>query len=366
MDKILTIVIPTYNMEKYLRHNLGSLIVPEKEQQMLEVLIVNDGSKDSSSAIGHEYQDKYPDVFRVIDKPNGNYGSCVNRGLKEAKGKYIKVLDADDSFDNASLVKYLNQLQSCDADLVITDYDLVTPEGGLIQHKTYSFESNKVMPIDSICATQEFKAIAMHALTYKTALIRQIDYKQTEGISYTDQEWIFLPMTTMKTVEYMPYILYLYMIGREGQTMDPKVIAKNLGHYYQIINNRLDEMAKRHLKLSDAMKEYTEHKTILLATFIYRAVILRRISDLQQLIALDDHIKAVDSHIYNRLDQEKMKGIPFRFIHYFRLHHKYAPFFISWIYNKVYENVKIKNQMKNRNSYKSNKNGGAALPRAKN
>lgn len=356
MDKILTIVIPTYNMEKYLRHNLGSLIVPEKEQQMLEVLIVNDGSKDSSSAIGHEYQDKYPDVFRVIDKPNGNYGSCVNRGLKEAKGKYIKVLDADDSFDNASLVKYLNQLQSCDADLVITDYDLVTPEGGLIQHKTYSFESNKVMPIDSICATQEFKAIAMHALTYKTALIRQIDYKQTEGISYTDQEWIFLPMTTMKTVEYMPYILYLYMIGREGQTMDPKVIAKNLGHYYQIINNRLDEMAKRHLKLSDAMTEYTEHKTMLLATFIYRAVILRRISDLQQLIALDDHIKAVDSHIYYRLDQEKMKGIPFRFIHYFRLHHKYAPVFISWIYNKVYENVKIKNQMKNRNSYKSNKN----------
>ena len=345
-------------MEKYLRHNLDSLVLPEKEQQMLEVLIVNDGSKDSSSAIGHEYQDKYPEVFRVIDKPNGNYGSCINRGLKEAKGKYIKVLDADDSFDNSSLVKYLNQLATCDADLVITDYDLVDPEGDLIRHQKFSFDPDKVLSIDSICATQEFKAIAMHALTYKTALIKQIDYKQTEGISYTDQEWIFLPMTAMKTVVYMPYVLYLYMIGREGQTMDPKVVAKNLGHYYKILNNRLDEMTKRHHKLSAAMTEYTEHKTMLLATFIYRAVILRRISDLQQLLALDDHIKAVDSHLYNRLDQEKMKGMPFRFIHYFRLHHNYAPSIISWIYNKVYENVKIKNQMKDRNSYKSHKKLG--------
>lgn len=97
MDKILTIIIPTYNMEKYLRHCLDSLIVPNMDK--VEVLMINDGSKDSSSAIGHEYQNRYPKTFRVIDKENGNYGSCINRGLKEATGKYVKVLDADDSFD---------------------------------------------------------------------------------------------------------------------------------------------------------------------------------------------------------------------------------------------------------------------------
>lgn len=68
MEKILTIVIPTYNMQDYLRRCLDSLIVPEEQMKQLEVLVVNDGSKDNSSAIAHEYQDKYPGTFRVIDK----------------------------------------------------------------------------------------------------------------------------------------------------------------------------------------------------------------------------------------------------------------------------------------------------------
>lgn len=71
MKKILTIVIPTYNNQDYLRRCLNSLIVPEEQMQHLEVLVVNDGSKDNSSAIAHEYQNKYPDIFRVIDKEKG-------------------------------------------------------------------------------------------------------------------------------------------------------------------------------------------------------------------------------------------------------------------------------------------------------
>ena len=70
MNKILTIIIPTYNMEKYLRRCLDSLIIDEEGMKQLEVLVINDGSKDSSSQIAHEYQDKYPDTFRVIDKEN--------------------------------------------------------------------------------------------------------------------------------------------------------------------------------------------------------------------------------------------------------------------------------------------------------
>ena len=99
-EKLLTLVIPTYNMEKYLEKCLDSLLVSDNEMlKTLEVLIVIDGAKDGSSAIGHRYQDLYPDTFRVIDKENGNYGSCINRGLKEATGTFIKILDADDWFD---------------------------------------------------------------------------------------------------------------------------------------------------------------------------------------------------------------------------------------------------------------------------
>ena len=124
MNKILTIIIPTYNMEKYLRRCLDSLIIDEEGMKQLEVLVINDGSKDSSSQIAHEYQDKYPDTYRVIDKENGNYGSCINRGLKEATGKYVKVLDSDDTYDNHSLVEYLQTLNTIDVDIIVTNVSI--------------------------------------------------------------------------------------------------------------------------------------------------------------------------------------------------------------------------------------------------
>lgn len=348
MSKILTIVIPTYNMEKYLRHNLDSLIVPEDKQNLLEVLVINDGSKDESSAIGHEYQNKYPEEFRVIDKPNGNYGSCVNRGLAEAKGKYIKILDADDYFNNNVLLGYLEKLTETNADVVVTDFSFVTPENALIEKRSYPFEKNKIVAIDDVCASSAFKAIQMHALTYKTELIREINYHQTEGISYTDQEWIFLPMTNMKTVIYYPIDLYQYMIGREGQTMDPAVISKNLGHYYKIMNNRLDELSKRHLKLSTAMQEYLQYKSMRMTTFVYRAVLIRKIGSLKELTLLDDKIKTVDEGLYAALDAEKMKVLPYRYIHYYHRHHSCVPALISWIYIKLYTYVKVRQEEKKR------------------
>ena len=87
MNKTLTIIIPSYNMEKYLDRCLSSLIIDDGLMDLLEALIINDGSKDRTSEIGHQYETKYPGTFRVIDKENGHYGSCINRGLTEAKGK---------------------------------------------------------------------------------------------------------------------------------------------------------------------------------------------------------------------------------------------------------------------------------------
>lgn len=71
MGKLLSIIIPTYNMEQYLRRCLDSLLIDDENLALLEVLIINDGSSDSSSAIGHSYESDYPQTFRVIDKGNG-------------------------------------------------------------------------------------------------------------------------------------------------------------------------------------------------------------------------------------------------------------------------------------------------------
>lgn len=117
MEKLITIIIPTYNMERYLAKCLDTLVISDENMGLLEVLVVNDGSKDASGRIAHWYEGKYPATFRVIDKENGNYGSCVNKGLQEAKGKYVKVLDADATFAREEFNGYVDFLKETDADL---------------------------------------------------------------------------------------------------------------------------------------------------------------------------------------------------------------------------------------------------------
>ncbi|MCI1741491.1 MAG: glycosyltransferase [Prevotella sp.] len=337
MCKFLTIIIPTYNMEKYLRKCLDSLVVSEEQLNSLEVLVVNDGSKDSSSAIGHEFENKYPQTFKVIDKDNGNYGSCINRGLKEATGKYVKVLDADDSFDNESLQSFLEGLSFCQADLVITDYDMVDENAQVVKSFRCPFNRNVETHLDDICTSQAFEGISMHALAYNRSVFDNLNYHQTEGISYTDQEWIFLPMTNVKTVEYFPLVLYKYLVGREGQTMNLSVINKSLSHYYKIMNRRMDDLKARHLKVSTSLNAYLTHKSMLLSTFIYRAVLLRKVGELEDLKLLDAKIAEVDQNLYNELDNVKTKGpIGYRYIRYFHKHYSYAPSLVVWVYRKLY------------------------------
>ena len=227
MDKILTVIVPTYNMEKYLHRCLDSLIVKDQSLfNQLEVLVINDGSKDSSSAIAHEYESRFPNTFRVIDKENGNYGSCVNRGLKEATGKYVKVLDADDTFDTANFQKFLKSIQATDSDCVLTDMVQVSEVGGGTKICNFTLPSETRFSLEKLTG-ENCQKLWMHCVCYRAENLRRINYFQTEGISYTDQEWLFLPMATCKEIEYWPCVLYQYLVGRAGQTIDTAVWERN-------------------------------------------------------------------------------------------------------------------------------------------
>lgn len=256
MEKVISIIIPTYNMENYLRRCLDSLILTEEQMSLLEVLVINDGSKDSSSLIAHEYESRFPDTFRVIDKENGNYGSCVNRGLKEATGKYVKVLDADDWFNNESFKSFVTFLKDCSAECVLTDYVRVNQSGKVLEGEkiglTEGFYDVKDVPY---CVVQQ---LWMYQVTYRLDNLRKIEYHQTEGISYTDQEWIFLPLSTCKTWHYFPIILYCYLIGREGQTMQKSVVEKNLWMSFKGLDVMLDEYKKLYPGCSDEGKKILE------------------------------------------------------------------------------------------------------------
>ncbi len=102
--KYLSIAIPCYNSQDYMAKAIESCLILKED---VEIIIVDDGSKDDTGRIGDEYAALYPESIRCVHQENGGHGQAVNTGLKHATGLYFKVLDSDDWFDQSSLVKVL-------------------------------------------------------------------------------------------------------------------------------------------------------------------------------------------------------------------------------------------------------------------
>ena len=230
--KILSVIIPTYNMEALLPRCLDSLVSAEGVEQ-LEVCVVNDGSKDHSLQVAQMYQKKYPDVVTVIDKPNGNYGSTINAALPVVKGKYVKILDSDDYFDTVALDAFINHINAIDSDVIHTIFTQLGKNGmrEVVKYNTMGrepYEYGKVYELDDVLKGGYIRFFVMHALAYRTDLLRAIEYRQTEGISYTDTEWSCMPIVHARTICFLSDNVYQYNLDRDGQTMAPEVIIKSI------------------------------------------------------------------------------------------------------------------------------------------
>ena len=304
----------------------------------LEVLVINDGSKDRSLEIARDFEARYPMSFRVIDKENGNYGSCVNRGLKDADGKYVKVLDADDSFDKDSFTMFLAYLKKHDADLFITDFAQVYNNGDVANRYTHKFPAKKELHLTDYYRSNDFKYLQMHAVTYKRQNLIDIGYKQTEGISYTDAQWVFLPMSTVRTFYYCPILLYNYLIGREGQTMDENVYAKSLGHLMKMTLDRITMYENYNLKESK-YEEYFSTKLMETLKYVYRFSLIVNNDKLQDLKDFDVEFKNRSQYLYERSNDvvlfDKMR---FKLVSYWRRHnYKALPFYLNGLFLLLYK-----------------------------
>ena len=264
MEKQLSIIIPSYNMAQLLPRCLDSLLaagVPEA----FEAIVVNDGSKDGTLQVALKYEAANPDCIRVIDKPNGNYGSTINAALPQARGKYVKILDSDDWFEPAALAKFVGELSGTDADMVVTHFTQIHPKGvkELARYNLYGrepYEYGKTYDLDEALSGGYIRFFLMHSLTYKTQILLQNGYHQTEGCSYTDLEWDVYPLFYAKDIVFFDTNLYQYNLDREGQTMDPKVLARSLDQLGRVTENILGFYEKYPREnLSHQRKAFLDH-----------------------------------------------------------------------------------------------------------
>lgn len=290
-------------MEKYLEKCLNSLLIKEHLEK-LEILIINDGSKDNSLHIAQVYEKKYPQIVRVINKENGNYGSCINRGLKESTGKYIKILDADDSYDTDLLAQYINEISDIDTDMIINDFVTVD-----INNKETSSPYNYSFPIQEKFSLLNYQTLdniqklCMHSVAYKRSNLIEISYKQTEGISYTDIEWVFLPLTKVISAYYFNKPLYRYLIGRDGQTMDINIYIKNSSQLLQIVSNFINQYIKYP---NNEYKSILQLRILREMTQLYRIYIIEKFDRIEELIRIDDILKNNCPDIYIKTNDLKI------------------------------------------------------------
>lgn len=307
-------------MESLLEKDLSSLVIDDLNYlKKIEVLVVIDGATDRSSEIAHSFQNKYPDTFKVIDKENGNYGSCINRGLKEATGKYVKIMDADDSYCTLNIPDYLDALENTDADLILNDYKMVFDDGTDWLKVRYNLPVKKCINVCDIKSKSIISELVLHSIAYKKNIFDDLKYHQTEGISYTDQEWIIIPMRNVKTLLYFNEDIYLYLCGRQGQTIETSFSEKGIIQHLEVLNS-IGRVYSNFISQDYPSKFIVEYKIQALASRIYLNCIKSGNDDcIKQLTQLDLYFKENYTEFYQLLEKAELsRFVPVCFVKWWR------------------------------------------------
>lgn len=234
-QKVLSIVVPAYNMEAYLEKCLASIAEAEQLDK-LEVMVVDDGGTDGSLAIAQEYARHYPASFRAIHKPNGGHGSVINYGIAHATGAYFKVIDGDDWVDPEALDGLITLLESTDADIIASDYYLVDDRTEkTLERRRAAVDACRYATAHPISALGEEGVLKIHSLTVRTALLTDNAVRVDEGCFYEDAEFSIYPLAFAATILFDDHGVYHYRIGRAGQSVDPERIKRNKDHHTRIM-----------------------------------------------------------------------------------------------------------------------------------
>ena len=297
MEKLISIIIPTYNMEDFILKALESLVI-RRNLDALNVLVINDGSKDRSSELAHSFADKYPHSFRVIDKENGNYGSCINEGLRHAVGKYVKVLDADDWFDTENFDRMVEMLKHVDVDLVVSHFAKVDASGHVGDVRDLHIPSGQTLDMDTLSRKRSVQGLWMHEIAYRRENVIRMGYHQEEGISYTDVQWGFSPMAMVKTVFFTGLLVYYYRVGREGQSMDVNVYRRQFAQEFRCTSAMLADFVGMKA-VSQAVEQMMADKMRGRIIALYkRALVDMDDRHNEAMIAFDELLKAKSPALY--------------------------------------------------------------------
>ena len=234
----------------------------------VEIIIVDDGSKDGTAAIADRYAAEYPTIIKAVHQENGGHGEAVNAGLRNATGLYFKVVDSDDWLDEENYPKVLAKLaelvhQGKAPDMMICNY--IYDKQGVKHKKAVSYAS--AFPQDEVFTWRDVKHfrlgqyILMHSVIYRTHMLKECGLELPKHTFYVDNIFVYQPLPHVKSMYYLDVNFYRYFIGRDDQSVNEKVMISRIDQ--QILVTKLmlgyyDVTKIKNPKLRHYMVRYLE------------------------------------------------------------------------------------------------------------
>ncbi len=313
--KYITFVVPCYNSQDYMKRCMDSLLDGGDD---VEIIIIDDGSTDHTGDIADAYERTFPGIVKAVHKENGGHGSGVNKGLELAEGIYFKVVDSDDWLEENAYKKLLEEIKgnlTVLPDLIVTNYVYDHLEEGTSHAMNYK----NVFPEKRLCNWNEINRfypsqyLIMHALLFKTALLREAKVVLPEHTFYVDNIFAYQPLPYVKNIYYMDIDLYHYFLGREDQSVNEKVLMSRIDQQIKVT-----EIVSKCTDLEEVKGKYPR-----LAGYMYRNIsIMMAISSIHLLLIdskesyrkrrmLWNNIKAENHYLYYRLRFTTLSGLTY-------------------------------------------------------
>lgn len=305
--KILSVTVPCYNSENYMRKCIDSLVIGGEE---VEIIIVDDGSKDSTGQIADEYADRYPSIIKAIHQENSGHGGAVNTGLSNATGLYFKVVDSDDWVSEPAYKKIMQTLEELtragqSIDMLISNfvYEKESAKHKKVMNYRMSLPKEKIFTWNDVKHMRVGQYFLMHSVIYRTKLLRDCGLELPEHMFYVDNLFVFQPLPFVKTMYYLDENFYRYYIGREDQSVHESVMISRIEQQIAVNKRMVDAFIARKIqnrKLCRYMMSYLDIITTVTSILLIRS---EREDEEEQRKELWNYIKKHDRVLYYRLQR---------------------------------------------------------------
>lgn len=295
----VSVIIPIYNVQEFLREALNSLLNQTLDKEFLEVIMVDDGSTDCSGQIMQEYCRLHKNFKAIhLGESSGAAGRPRNEGLKYATGKYVMYLDPDDKYPVNACEKLIEVAEDYNSEIVIGQFNLFNSSREWVNHK---FPLEKIINT-RVIAKQELLELppAIWSKIYRKDLIEKYNITYPEGVIAQDAVFNVETLIKAETITYIPEVVCNYRI-RENEKNKSITQKLNIKYFRDFISTRLQIID---LYSQETELDYFEKKYYVDIKYLIKLIMQSQLNNKNEMREVVDIIKPYIEKRVSQIDEQ--------------------------------------------------------------